>query len=325
VEERPVEKVFVRFAPVVHLHVGGQVVRTTGEHPVYAFDRGWVPVVELSPGEWVLTAAGDWRAVEEVYATGQWEVVYNLRVADHHTYFVGDYGWGWALWAHNTCVIVSRKVAIFTDPDTGIPFERGQRVTVHSDVKSYNATWFKPRTTDDMTLTADACADNTDGTGNDLQTQVTAFAAAWAALPPDSPDKYTASQLAAIGTALTTVNTLRAQYGLAAIDPNDFLTGASVSQLPATATQADKDSYGKALRMANSMRASAEGIYVHRLIGVYCQNRGYTYSTTGIDITVQSSTGRTLRYEVLRDTSGSWNAHFRDNMTGNDWRALTYT
>ena len=27
--------------------------------------------------------------------------VYNLRVADYHTYFVGDASWGFALWAHN--------------------------------------------------------------------------------------------------------------------------------------------------------------------------------------------------------------------------------
>ena len=27
--------------------------------------------------------------------------VYNLRVADYHTYFVGDESWGFALWAHN--------------------------------------------------------------------------------------------------------------------------------------------------------------------------------------------------------------------------------
>ncbi|MCZ2341084.1 MAG: HINT domain-containing protein, partial [Bacteroidales bacterium] len=28
-------------------------------------------------------------------------VVYNLRVADWHTYFVGGEGWGWAAWVHN--------------------------------------------------------------------------------------------------------------------------------------------------------------------------------------------------------------------------------
>ena len=48
------------------------------------------------------TLSGEWAAVEEVYDTGEWEPVYNLRVADHHTYFVGDETWGFALWAHNS-------------------------------------------------------------------------------------------------------------------------------------------------------------------------------------------------------------------------------
>lgn len=29
--------------------------------------------------------------------------VYNLRVADYHTYFVGCNEWGWSVWAHNMC------------------------------------------------------------------------------------------------------------------------------------------------------------------------------------------------------------------------------
>jgi hypothetical protein len=36
-----------------------------------------------------------------VFDTQEWEPVFNVRVADHHTYFVGDDGWGWAAWAHN--------------------------------------------------------------------------------------------------------------------------------------------------------------------------------------------------------------------------------
>ena len=40
-------------------------------------------------------------AVAEVFDTGTYEPVYNLRVAEYHTYFVGKEAWGWALWAHN--------------------------------------------------------------------------------------------------------------------------------------------------------------------------------------------------------------------------------
>jgi hypothetical protein len=33
--------------------------------------------------------------------TGEYETVYNVRVADYHAYFVGAEGWGFGVWAHN--------------------------------------------------------------------------------------------------------------------------------------------------------------------------------------------------------------------------------
>jgi len=33
--------------------------------------------------------------------TGSWETVYNFRIADYHTYFVGCDEWGFSVWAHN--------------------------------------------------------------------------------------------------------------------------------------------------------------------------------------------------------------------------------
>ena len=39
---KQVEEVFVRTGRVWHLHVGGQLIRTTGEHPFYVKGRGWV-------------------------------------------------------------------------------------------------------------------------------------------------------------------------------------------------------------------------------------------------------------------------------------------
>jgi hypothetical protein len=56
----------------------------------------------LIPGDRLLCADGQWVAVEEVLDTGEWEVVYNLRITDYHTYFVGDWDWGFSVWSHNT-------------------------------------------------------------------------------------------------------------------------------------------------------------------------------------------------------------------------------
>ena len=39
--------------------------------------------------------------------TGREEAVYNLRVAEWATYFVGDPGWGADVWAHNTYDFIS--------------------------------------------------------------------------------------------------------------------------------------------------------------------------------------------------------------------------
>jgi len=115
---KPVEERFVRTGRILHLHFpGGELIRTTPEHPFYVHSRGWVAAGELAAGDWVLTEAGEWKKVSDVFDTGEYEVVYNLRVADFHTYFVGGDGWGWAVWAHNAYLTVYRY------PAPGMPDE----------------------------------------------------------------------------------------------------------------------------------------------------------------------------------------------------------
>jgi hypothetical protein len=78
-----------------------RVIRTTQEHPFFVMGKGWTPVGEIRPGDMIRTEDG-WVPVQDVRDTGQWEKVYNLRVEDYHTYFVGAPEWGFAVWAHNT-------------------------------------------------------------------------------------------------------------------------------------------------------------------------------------------------------------------------------
>jgi hypothetical protein len=82
---------------------GCELIRTTGEHLFWFVGQDWTDACLLQPGDLLCTRDGHTVAVQECFDTGEYETVYNCRVADYHTYFVGDEGWGFSVWAHNTC------------------------------------------------------------------------------------------------------------------------------------------------------------------------------------------------------------------------------
>ncbi|MCZ2340834.1 MAG: AHH domain-containing protein [Bacteroidales bacterium] len=96
-----VEEVFERLGRVWHLTAGGRLIRTTGEHPFQEATKGWIACFQLAAGDRLVCEDGSTVLVEAVVDTGTVEVVYNLRVADWHTYFVGGEDWGFSVWAHN--------------------------------------------------------------------------------------------------------------------------------------------------------------------------------------------------------------------------------
>ena len=67
----------------------------------------WKPEPRLDAGQEtpgpqpLATLDGRWLPLEATLDTGRVETVYNLRVADFHTYFVGSREWGFAAWVHN--------------------------------------------------------------------------------------------------------------------------------------------------------------------------------------------------------------------------------
>jgi hypothetical protein len=101
VAPRRVEKVFQRLARIVELRVGGQTIRTTHEHPFYVQGKGWEKAAALSAGDLLKSRDGSWTAVESLNDTNQDTTVYNLRIEEYHTYFVGCAEWGFSIWAHN--------------------------------------------------------------------------------------------------------------------------------------------------------------------------------------------------------------------------------
>jgi hypothetical protein len=102
-----VEEVFVRSGFVFKLSVQGRVIRTTAEHPFYVPARGWITAGLLRAGDVLLSHDGELVTVDGVEETPEYTTVYNLRVADYHTYFVGSPAWGFSVWAHNEYEVTS--------------------------------------------------------------------------------------------------------------------------------------------------------------------------------------------------------------------------
>jgi hypothetical protein len=101
---KEVEEVFVRVAPIVNLHVAGQILRTTAEHPFYVEGKGWLPAGMVEVGDLLRTRCGRLVAVERVADSGEVTTVYNWRIAEYHTYFVSMIQESYSFWAHNACV-----------------------------------------------------------------------------------------------------------------------------------------------------------------------------------------------------------------------------
>ena len=79
----------------------------TPGHPVYVEGKGWIEAGDLVAGNAIVTRTGS----ELTVASLQWQrdetgkhpfTVYNLEVANDHTYFAGDFDGG--LWVHNAFI-----------------------------------------------------------------------------------------------------------------------------------------------------------------------------------------------------------------------------
>jgi hypothetical protein len=101
-ELQRVEELFTRTSPINELEIGDQKIGSTDEHPFYVPAReAYVPARELQAGDQLISHDGRLLRIDAIHATLQIASVYNLRVADHHTYFVGGTLWGWDVWVHN--------------------------------------------------------------------------------------------------------------------------------------------------------------------------------------------------------------------------------
>lgn len=95
---------------LVKLQLAGESIVTTPEHPFYVVESApwltheatqghWVPAGELAIGDAIRQADGTTGTVHAVEVVEQPQVMYNLTVAEAHTFFVGDGQW----LVHNQC------------------------------------------------------------------------------------------------------------------------------------------------------------------------------------------------------------------------------
>lgn len=93
IEARQVLDTFVRETDtLVDLYVDGEVISTTGEHPFWVPDKGWVEAKDLVVGSLLQTEDG---RIIDVDRIERWEgrfEVYNFSVEGFYTYFVSDLG-----------------------------------------------------------------------------------------------------------------------------------------------------------------------------------------------------------------------------------------
>ena len=86
---------------LVHVHVDGEEIIATSEHPFYVPNKGWIGAIDLHAGDILVLQSGKYVIVEMV----QHEIlefpilVYNLEVEDFHTYYVGRS----SVLVHNMC------------------------------------------------------------------------------------------------------------------------------------------------------------------------------------------------------------------------------
>jgi hypothetical protein len=91
VEYKQVLDTFIRHTDkLVDLFVDGEVISTTGEHPFWTPDKGWVEAKDLVVGSLFMTEDGRVIDIDGVETRSGDFTVYNFSVEGFHTYFVSD-------------------------------------------------------------------------------------------------------------------------------------------------------------------------------------------------------------------------------------------
>ena len=107
-EYKPVLETYIRkIERLVHLIISGEEIITTADHPFYVQGRGFIEAGNLLVGDMLISVNGEDLSVDSCY-TEECEdslTVYNFKVKDYHTYFVGEN----KVWVHNAEKYINEK------------------------------------------------------------------------------------------------------------------------------------------------------------------------------------------------------------------------
>ena len=88
--------------------IDGEELETTPEHPFYVEGEGWVQAEDLQLGDDIRNADGSTGEVQSITTEETSQEMYNLTVAEAHTFFVGDGQW---LVHNDTCDVIRQIMA----------------------------------------------------------------------------------------------------------------------------------------------------------------------------------------------------------------------
>ncbi|MEF2247073.1 S8 family serine peptidase [Paenibacillus sp. IITD108] len=88
---KEVENIFEKTASELYvINAGGIDISTTYNHPFWVVDKGWVIAEDLVVGDQLQTSNSELVKIDNIIVKQQSAKVYNLTVADYHTYFATE-------------------------------------------------------------------------------------------------------------------------------------------------------------------------------------------------------------------------------------------
>ncbi len=107
---RVVDRIFKHApTPILTVEIEQRAIRGTANHPYWVDGKGWTYAAQLRVGDQLLGHDGLLQRVTAIVDNGEIEPVFNIAVAEHHTYFVASGDMTVTALVHNDYVITEQS------------------------------------------------------------------------------------------------------------------------------------------------------------------------------------------------------------------------